>query len=660
MQKNQSIEINRGFVLNLLLQMLVYSSITIFLIQFFRNGNKSERIDQAIFLLCTSLIIFVLMKHTKKQSRINHTKLSMLSVVIFVIGIYGIENHSSINGVDLNKILWLGFGPYVLVLTLLLIPFVFTIYSWIDLDKKIQWVLNILAILVVIFVTPALWQGGNSIIDNYHSEYLINENLAVSAGHIPYVDFIPQYGTLYSWLLFPFKSYLDADGLVTVSLYMMSTGTLIAILIGVWLVYKAMNKRSLALAILLVIPITSIAQFPERNVYSGTIYTLLSAIPTRIMPGLFVGLFLIRALIIPNKTQNKIVYLWIVPIILGLNLWSSQDFSIALLISVAIVIFFSKKMNISDICVFVFSFFVGFFLYPLILSLFGQEIQWSWYGIFLRNFGKASNSVGAEPFTTPGPLFVILPWILALVCASFYLLIKNKYSIENLNEIERRAVLTCALFSLWSLFGFAYYLNRSYASGQMQILFLPLAVASASLFGYLLSSSENVWQGKSFFNKNTWSKSNFNGTVGYVLISILIALPLSSLIAFPNPGIELKRLLKPSPENVFPKPSNRIAFEKITSSLVNANDLYYFGSSANYVEIKYNIKSVMVFNDPYDLLQGEKVVEIQCKYVDQINPKTVFMNDAGLSISQAFENKTLCNKFEANLDSTQRFVYQTR
>jgi hypothetical protein len=190
----------------------------------------------------------------------------------------------------------------------------------------------------------------------------------------------------------------------------------------------------------------------------------------------------------------------------------------------------------------------------------------------------------------------------------------------------------------------------------MQILFLPLAVASASLFGYLFSDSEKIWVGNGFFNKMAWNKSNINEKIGYVLISILIALPLSSAIAFPSPEIELKRLLKTSPENIFPKPSNRVAFEQIIVDLVNTKDLYYFGSSANYVEIKYKIKSSMLFNDPYDLLQGEKVIKIQCKYIDRIKPKIIFVNDNGLSISQAFENKTLCNKFEPNPDSSQRFI----
>jgi hypothetical protein len=139
-------------------------------------------------------------------------------------------------------------------------------------------------------------------------------------------------------------------------------------------------------------------------------------------------------------------------------------------------------------------------------------------------------------------------------------------------------------------------------------------------------------------------------------IPLIINVILSSIIAFPSPEIELKRLLQSSPENIFPKPSNRIAFDKITADLVSTKDLYYFGSSANFVEIKYRIKSSIVFNDPYDLLQGETVIKIQCEYVDRIKPKIIFMNDNGLSISQAFENKTLCNKFEANPDSSQRFI----
>lgn len=590
----------------------------------------------------------------KKNLKI--TPLASLGLLVFIIGILGVEKHPQINGVELNKILWLGFGPFVLLTVILIMPFVFYIYSWKNLNRIIKFIFNILAIGTVMLVIPAAWQGGNSIIDNYHSEYLINENLSVAAGHIPYVDFIPQYGTLYAWLLVPFKKYFDADGLVTISLYMMSIGTIFALAIGVWLVYLAMNKKSLALAVLLVIPITSVSQFPGRNSFTGTIYTLLSAIPTRVMPGVFVGLLLIKSLLNPNKTKNKIIYLFIVPLILGLNLWNSQDFSIALVVSVFTLIFFSTKLDFTKIVLISISFLFGFFLYPVFLYLINQQIQWDWYGLFLRNFGKSSNAVGSEPFTTPGPVFIILPLIISLVFASFFVLIRTKYFGLRLSNIEHRAILTSSLFSLWTLFGFVYYLNRSYASGQMQILFLPLSIASATFFAYLFDNNFPTWTPKDYFDKAKWTRKNLSESFGYLLIGIVISLPLATLIAMPSLQVESNRLLKHHAENSWPKPANVEAFKLINKELVNSEDVYYFGSSANYVELKYKLRSSMLFNDPFDLLQGEKVIKIQCDHLDQLKPKALFMNDNGINISQAFESKVICNKSALPSDVTSRLI----
>jgi hypothetical protein len=166
--------------------------------------------------------------------------------------------------------------------------------------------------------------------------------LTIAAGHFPYVDFIPQYGTLYAWLIAPLKGYLDVDSLVTVSLYMMSIGALVAIAIGVWISYQAMNRRSLGLAILLVVPLTSIAQFPNRDVYSGTIYALLSQLPLRILPGMLLGLFLFKTII---KNQSEISTSKIVlSFFAGLTIWINQDFAILSgLITIFFLIFYIKK-----------------------------------------------------------------------------------------------------------------------------------------------------------------------------------------------------------------------------------------------------------------------------------------------------------------------------
>jgi hypothetical protein len=632
---------------------LSFISIFILLVQFLRSNN-SETWDRLIYLGSIICGIFVFL-FTLSSKYFKYKTYPIAATLILFFGIVGIEKHDTkaTRGVDISKEFWLGFGPYILIVVLMIIPFVFTIYSWVGLNKKIQMILNFLAILVLIFVIPALWQGGNSIIDRGSNEYIINENLSVSAGYLPYVDFIPQYGTLYSWLLVPFKSYLDVDGLVTVSLYMMSIGTIIAILVGVWIAYKAMNCRSLGLAILLIVPLTSIAQFPNREVFSGTIFALLSQLPLRILPGMVLGLFLLRIII---KNQNNIsVGKVILSFFSGLTIWINQDFALlAGLITLFFIIFYMNKI-LNSILIII-SFILGILSYPIALYFRGIDINYNYIGFFATQYTSSASM--SEPIITPGPILIILPWIITLVMISSYILIRDRYFKKFISKDVKLAILTTSFFSIWSLIGFAYYLNRSYASGQMQILFLPLSVASASLFGYLFREHLNVpWTPKSFLSYSNWSRLNLRKSVYYLLPAIIMSVPLSSIIAFPNPSIEAKRLLSSAPNNTWPKPNliGSMRDAKFGLNLAKSKDLKiaFFGASGNYMKLSTGISSVNIFNSPWDMPMSDESVTVGCQRIFSLSPDLIVLGEEGPSLFR-FANNTLCNQYIIqNIDGIQ-------
>jgi hypothetical protein len=654
MKSNKNLIEEDRSILNILINTVANSAIAIAITQTLR-ANKSETWDRALFGISVLVGVYVLISFLFLGKKSINRFYASISIIILSVGIYGIEKHGTetTRGVDVSKLLWLGYGPIVLLVTLLIVPFIFSIYSWYGLSRKVKVLFNVLAIIVVALVLPAIWQGGNSIIDRDSSEYVINENLAVSAGYLPYVNFIPQYGTFYSWLLYPFKNKLSADSLVTLSLYMMNIGVIISIAIGVWLVFKAMNKRSLALAVLLVIPFTSAAQFPYRKVYSGTIYSLYSQLPIRLLPGIILGLFLIR--ILEKNSPNLSFYKLLLAFLSGCTLWLNQDFAILSgLLIIAFLILYSKKFT--SYVLIVFSFGAGLFSYPFLLYLTGNEINYSYVGFFAKQY---ESGFMAEPIITPGPVLIVLPWIVALVCASFYLLIKERFFNKSIEDENRRAIITTAFFSLWTLIGFSYYLNRSYASGQMQILFLPLAVASASFFGYLFNKNlELPWSPRITFNLSTWKISNLKRNSSYVLIAIIMSLPLASIIAFPNPAIEIDRLTSSAPDHVWPKPSNMKLFATFDTGLEADQPDSYYGTSANYVKLKYNLSSLSLFNSPFDLTLSEQMVKQQCAFLNNLVFKSVALNNEGVAISQAFESKTLCNVFTGDFISKPYFIYR--
>jgi hypothetical protein len=642
-------------IIGFAIQMFGVSTLFILSIQLLRSGDKSESWDKGAFALSAILgLVFMLRFLQKRFSSGSNVILSICASSIFVLGILGVERHDRINGVDLSPILWLGFGPGVLIALAALIPSIFSIYRWEGLPRWIRYSLSALAGLITMGLIPAAWQGGASIIDTYHSEYVINENLAVSAGHLPYVDFIPQYGTLFSWLIAPFKSMLTPDGLVTLSLYLMSTAAIAAVLIGVYLVYKGTNKRSLTLSILLVIPFTSIAQFPGRDVFSGTIFALTGGIPTRIFPGMLIGAILIAGWQYrTRRTVSLSISYYLTIFLAGANIWHSLDFGLALLLSTVLLVTLNSFTVKSSIPAVIFML-LGVASYPLIGAITGFSVKLEWLGIFVRGFGSG---FGAEPIITPGPVLIILPLIATVAAISTGLLLRERFSTYQIPDHLRRAVLTASFFSLWSAAGFAYYLNRSYASGQMQILFLPLSVALANFIYFILElDGDSKWSARSFFKAETWRKTRLKNSLVSLTLAIAMALPLASTVAFPQPNIELKRLTQGVPGHTWPKKEHAQFRTEVNKMVSSEEDMYYFGTSGNYYELSLGLRSLNVFNSPFDLTISELIVEQACFKIRDSGATQIILNDEGIAIAQAFSEKSLCGVYSENSDRGPRFL----
>jgi hypothetical protein len=627
---------------------LATSALLIAVIQLIRT-NKLEIWDRAIYLSVGLLALISLMKMAFGKTNETRSFLYPLSgIVILVVGILGIEKHGTetTRGVDISGLLWLGFGPGVLLALLALIPFIFSLYRWDGLPRWTKYSFSTLAAVVTLSFIPAVWQGGASIIDNDSSEYVINENLAVSAGQLPYVDFIPQYGTLFSWLIAPFKSMLTPDGLVTLSLYLMSIAAIAAVFIGVYLVYKGTNKRSLTLSILLVIPITSIAQFPGRDVFSGTIFSLTGGIPTRIFPGMLIGSVLITAWAYRGKRTRSISIIFYAAIFLsGANVWHSLDFGLALLLSIVLLLLLNT-LAMRDMVAPLVIMLLGVISYPVMGTLFGFSVRLDWVGIFVRGFGTG---FGSEPIITPGPVLVVLPLIATIAAISTGLLLRERFSSYQIPEQLRRSVLTASFFSLWSAAGFAYYLNRSYASGQMQILFLPLSVALANFIYFVLEMDlEAKWSARSFFKAETWRKPKLRSSLTSLTLAIVMALPLASTVAFPQPNIELKRLTQGVPGHTWPKSNSKSVFEDIakikSGSIFPLEDASFFGASGHYVELVTGLTSLNILNSPWDIPITQTTIETGCKPVMNSTSKYLILGTEGPSLFR-FENGTLCNVY---------------
>lgn len=624
----------------------------IFIIQALRGSAQSEGPDKAIYLFAVLIAgIFLLMGFSRSTKPTGKYLYGVLTFLITVVGIAGVEQHAPINGVVLSNRLWLGFGPYTLLLAFFITPIVFKIIEWRSLNVAWKALLSALFLANTILVIPSFWQSAATVIDADHSEYVINELLAPLVGHWPYSDFIPQYQSFYGFFLKPFVGGMNAAQISNVALISLTFLSFITLIIGVFIAWNAIDRRSIALATGLVIPFTCLTQFPTREGYLGSIAALLSGLSIRIFPGLaLLGLLvlLIRktALSAPRKRVGAFLLFGFIS---GLVTWQSQDFGIAAVVTSYLVIAFAGSSRFFDVkttVVALIGYIPGFAMYPIIAGAAGKSVDFKYFLFFARQFGSG---FGAERIRTPGPVLFILPLLVLLVVTHGIYIHRSKKKAIETGDYSLNSLIGFS-FGLWSLFGFTYYLNRSYASGQMQVLFLPLTVSLAAFVGILIKDPirtlvfGNLQKGF-LFSPRSIKEGNFAWVLPLLLI---ISIPFASLLLTPNPSVEMKRINESKTIPRWPKPT-------IIASVIDAKNaanyakekglsIAFFGASSYYVEKESGVKSVSILNSPFDLFMSQKTAQVSCNYIFKVNPDVLVVSDEGANLFQ-FVGKTLCNTY---------------
>ena len=624
----------------------------IFIIQLLRGSTQSEAPDKAIYLFAILIAgIFLLLGLSKLSKSTGKYLYGSLALLITAIGVAGVEQHAPINGVVLSYRLWLGFGPYTLILAILIVPIVFKIIEWRILNIAWKAVLSTLFLINAVLVVPSFWQSAATVIDADHSEYVINELLAPVVGYWPYSDFIPQYQSFYGFFLKPFVGGMNASQISEVAFIALTLLSFATLILGVFIAWNAIDRRSLALATGLVIPFTALTQFPTREGYLGSIAALLSGLSIRIFPGLvLIGLLilLLRKRSEKSTTKRTVAFLGF-GFLSGVITWQSQDFGIAAVVTSFLVIAYASStrfLEIKNTGVALIGFIPGFALYPILAGAAGKTIDFKYFLFFARQFGSG---FGAERIRTPGPVLFILPLIVLLVVVHGIYVYRSKKSAGETGEYSLNSLIGFA-FGLWSLFGFTYYLNRSYASGQMQILFLPLAISLAAFVGILIKDPVrtlvfgNLQKGF-LFSPRAMKEKNFAWVLPLLLI---ISIPFASLLLTPNPSIEMKRIDEANTAPRWPKATivASVADAKIAAKYAKDQGLTigFFGASSYYVEKESGVQSLSILNSPFDLFMSQTTAQTSCDYIYKINPDVIVVSDEGANLFQ-FEGKTLCNTY---------------
>jgi len=615
-------------------------------IQYWRQGHQpiSEKWDDGIYLLAilagAYLAVKIVFGHRSIKS---HWALTVLALVGIILGIAGIDHPQYANQI------WGGFGIWPLFLAIAMTPWIWKLIRFQDLHYFVKYLLGGIVVISSAFSLLSMYQGMNSVIDAQHSSYVINESLSVVTGHWPYVDFVPQYQIAYQFIIALFKSFLTTDQLVGLSLILMSVIAITTVIAGVLIVRLCLPNRSLIVATALVVPLTCVTPFPARIGFSGSIADLLSALPVRIFPGVIV-LGIISWIL--GRSREKISIsgsrMMYVGIFCGLVLWNSQDFGVALVVSIFTGILILKILSVFNtrflLTRWAIGMLIGFLIYPLVSLAFGKTIHLQYYGFFFRQFAAGFN---AEPIQTPGPVLLILPLIIAIFLCSIWILKQSKLASGIDQRNLRFAAMISLFFSIWSILGFCYYLNRSFASGQLQILLLPVAIALGGLVGAILQVEKLHLRGRS--ESSLFDSATFLEWKGLAFwpISLVASLALASVLLTPNPHIELQRLAGKTPPTIWSLSSLSESIKDANAGISYANSMAatigYLGISSNYVQLKTGIESASFFNSPFDATISAQADKLFCRHLISLHLNYIVVGEAGMA--DRFPNQTFCGRY---------------
>ena len=601
------------------------SGISLILISYLNQNWTSELVDRIIYLISILVCaLFILLQPTIKVFYPTRLKIEisyLLFCIPLLIGLKGIENHNPGKANDLSRQIWLGFGTWILIFALL----IFVVGIWYEKYRyeKYRFALSILAKITATYLTLltvlVFYQDQFSIIDNYTSSYVLNEFFAPVAGNFAYVNYIPQYCSSYSILLWPILRVLKSpENMISI----LSLLSILTIALLVKFGAKVLKQQSLITSAVLILPLIVLAPFPHREGYFGTIAALLSAYPIRILSGLLI-IYTTLLFIDMRKKRTRTYRLLASSAICGFFVFGNLDFGLAAWASTLPILWLTRKLwaDSRSVTIYLTGFLFGITCYPLTLISFGKSFDFKTIAYFPIHF---SAGFGSEIIRFPGPAALVFGLI---SFATIYNLrsLRLAITMNDLGEIIRLSI--GSIFSIWSLFGLNYFVNRSYASGQLQIIFGPMAVGLLTVLGSLTQTRKDSQRNKlSLFP-------------AYLIIAAL----LSPILASSSPIGELRRLTQKNPN--FPQELTRQAISNL-QALDSAGkvDSVFIGSLGNYVQLKTGIKSGLVFNNPDDQsLRG--AMEKECSYLKALNPKRVYADLYEYNYVQSRVANVICEKW---------------
>lgn len=593
----------------------------------YMQAHPSELADKLFLVFaCICGVSFVFLGLINIKFRRNSFHL-LICLITLAVGTVVKENQ------NMSREHVMGFGLAVLILSII-VMFWFTRY--LRSQSKVVFTVLILFVIYLVFISAiSFYQDRNSLIESQHSEYVVNELLAPFTGKTLYQDFVPQYSFSLAFLFALAPNQSSYIGLIDFVVYSLTITAFLSLAIAIFLggtLFKSKVHGTL-LAVAVIVPLTNVTAGWSRTSYVGPPTTLLSGPSIRIFSGMILALVLHWILKQSRKSKSELssTHSFFLGLTAGLSSSINLDFGIAASIAMLSTVFLlsinSKREAIVNFFSFVLSFSVFWIGLILLLKMRGAAPKPELFAWFIRQFGSG---FGAVPISYPGPVMFALPTIFSLALFYAFNLARNTLlssESDRINSISRLGVLT--FVSIWTFLSLPYYLNRSYHSGQMSTLYLPLSLSILGLLGIVSQSLDK---------KQVLNSKNF-------IPLLLVSISVSSVWISPNPKIEINRIRNLNPDGELPRPEIRELISKSDYLKDQMKDKYssyaYFGEEGNIVELATGIKSANIFNNPLDMFQSENSVKLGCEFLDQVRADALILTSNGAA-AFAWNDGSLC------------------
>ena len=174
-------------------------------------------------------------------------------------------------------------------------------------------------------------------------------------------------------------------------------------------------------------------------------------------------------------------------------------------------------------------------------------------------------------------------------------------------------MLTLAFVGTWATRGFVYYLNRSYASGQLQVLLMPCGVCLVALVSLAGHERTQLLRSSSTGARRSWRIS-----LCLFPVALLVAVGFGALLQSPNPVRAVKDLTNPPASYGFD--SQLIPLSTVQAAQAYATQrggsLGYFGASGNYIHLVTGVANIQLFDDPMQFSESPTLRREGCRYLE--------------------------------------------